>query len=129
MRSRYSAFVLGLTDYLMDSWHPEHRPARIEPNPPGLQWLGLQVKAHVSQDADHATVEFAARSKLAGRAHRLHELSRFQRLDLFGSLLLRLLRSRSSNLILHRLNLLLRLLIRLEIFRHIQSSYLCRTRG
>ena len=81
MRSRYSAFVLGLTDYLMDSWHPEHRPARIEPNPPGLQWLGLQVKAHVSQDADHATVEFVARSKLAGRAHRLHELSRFQRLD------------------------------------------------
>jgi SEC-C motif-containing protein len=30
-------------------------------------------------DADHATVEFVARSKLGGRAHRLHETSRFVR--------------------------------------------------
>jgi len=32
-------------------------------------------------DADHATVEFVARSKLSGRAHRLHEISRFVRED------------------------------------------------
>jgi SEC-C motif domain protein len=31
------------------------------------------------QDEDHATVEFVARSKLGGRAHRLHETSRFVR--------------------------------------------------
>ena len=27
MRSRYSAFVLGLTDYLLATWHPSTRPA------------------------------------------------------------------------------------------------------
>ena len=32
-------------------------------------------------DAEHATVEFIARSKLGGRAQRLHELSRFVRED------------------------------------------------
>jgi SEC-C motif-containing protein len=81
MRSRYSAFVLGLADYLLETWHPAHRPPRIEPDPPGLSWLGLQVKRHASADATHATVEFVARSKLGGRAHRHHELSRFEKLD------------------------------------------------
>lgn len=31
--------------------------------------------------ADHASVEFVARSKLGGRAERLHEISRFVRED------------------------------------------------
>jgi SEC-C motif domain protein len=79
MRSRYSAFVLDLTDYLLATWHPDTRPASLAPNEPGLQWLGLSVKRHVQQDEDHATVEFVARSKLGGRAHRLHETSRFVR--------------------------------------------------
>ena len=79
MRSRYSAFVLDRLDYLLASWHPDTRPASIEPNEPGLRWLGLEVKRHQRQDADHATVEFVARSKLGGRAHRLHEVSRFLR--------------------------------------------------
>lgn len=79
MRSRYSAFVLGLADYLRDTWHASTRPARIEPDPPGLKWLGLEVRCHAMQDADHATVEFTARSKLGGRAHRLVETSRFVR--------------------------------------------------
>ena len=79
MRSRYSAFVLDLTDYLLATWHPSTRPARIEPNPTGLKWLGLELRRHALRDADHATVEFVARSKLAGRAQRLHETSRFER--------------------------------------------------
>jgi SEC-C motif domain protein len=79
MRSRYSAFVLDRIDYLMDTWHPGTRPARLDPNPPGLKWLGLDVKATALQDADHGTVEFVARSKQGGRAHRLHEVSRFVR--------------------------------------------------
>ena len=81
MRSRYSAFVLGLRDYLLETWHPAHRPDRIEADPAELKWLGLQVKCHDIQDESHATVEFVARSKIAGRAHRHHELSRFERLD------------------------------------------------
>jgi SEC-C motif-containing protein len=78
MRSRYSAYVLGLADYLRDTWHPSTRPATIEFEP-GLRWLGLDVRHSHSADADHATVEFVARSRLAGRAQRLHETSRFVR--------------------------------------------------
>lgn len=77
MRSRYSAFVLGLVPYLLETWHPTTRPTALEPNEPGLRWLGLQVKRHEVLDAAHERVEFVARSKLGGRAHRLHEISRF----------------------------------------------------
>jgi SEC-C motif domain protein len=77
MRSRYSAYVLGLTDYLLATWHPSTRPASMEANPTGLTWLGLQVRSHEVQDATHATVEFVARNKQGGRAQRMHEKSRF----------------------------------------------------
>ncbi len=81
MRSRYSAYVLGLQAYLLDSWHPGMRPLAIEPQPPGLRWLGLDLRGERQLDASHATVEFVARSKLDGRAHRLHETSLFERVD------------------------------------------------
>ena len=80
MRSRYSAFVLGRHDYLLATWHPDTRPLTIEPDPPGLHWLGLEIRSHRVLDPDHATVEFVARHKQGGRAQRLHELSRFERL-------------------------------------------------
>ena len=80
MRSRYSAFALDRTDYLLATWHASTRPT-LEENEPGLTWLGLEVRLHTVIDADHATVAFAARSKLAGRARRLHEISRFVRED------------------------------------------------
>ncbi len=81
MRSRYSAFALGQLDYLLETWHPQTRPASLAPNPPDLRWLGLEVRQHVQTDANHASVEFVARSKRGGRATRLHEVSRFERLD------------------------------------------------
>jgi SEC-C motif-containing protein len=79
MRSRYAAFVFDLRDYLLSTWHASTRPTALEPPEPGLKWLGLEVKRSVMQDADHGTVEFVARSKLGGRAQRLHETSRFLR--------------------------------------------------
>lgn len=78
MRSRYSAYVLQLADYLRDTWHPGTRPASMDFEP-GLRWLGLEVRREQSTGADSAIVEFVARSKLGGRAHRLHETSRFVR--------------------------------------------------
>jgi SEC-C motif-containing protein len=75
MRSRYSAFVLGLADYLLATWHRSTRPASLELDP-AVKWLGLDVRSCQS-DGDRATVEFVARSKLGGRATRLHESSRF----------------------------------------------------
>ena len=80
MRSRYSGFVLGLADHLLATWHPDSRPASIE-FPPDLRWLGLEIRASAQTGADHATVEFVARSKRAGRAMRLHEISRFVRVE------------------------------------------------
>ncbi|MEO5734174.1 MAG: YchJ family metal-binding protein [Rubrivivax sp.] len=80
MRSRYSAYVLGLADYLLDTWHPRTRPHDLRPDP-DLRWLGLEVRHAAQQDAHHATVTFIARSKSGGRATRLHERSRFERID------------------------------------------------
>ena len=78
MRSRYSAFVLQDADYLLATWHPSTRPSALDFEP-GLRWLGLELRQHRLQDADHATVAFVARSKLGGRARRLTETSRFKR--------------------------------------------------
>ena len=80
MRSRYCAFVLEDADYLRASWHASTRPPDIAFEP-GLRWLGLEVRGHRVIDDAHAEVEFVARSRLAGRAHRLHERSRFVRED------------------------------------------------
>lgn len=77
MRSRYSAYVMRLTPYLLATWHPATRPDALDLAADDAKWLGLEVKRHDRQDADHATVEFVARYKIGGRAHRLHENSRF----------------------------------------------------
>ena len=81
MRSRYSAFVRDERDYLLATWHPTTRPAEIEPPEPGLRWLGLDVKAVRWDGGDEGEVQFVARYKLGGRAHRLEETSRFVRED------------------------------------------------
>lgn len=78
MRSRYTAFVLGRADHLLATWHPSTRPPALDLEP-GQKWLGLEVRHHRVLDADHAEVEFVARSRLAGRGARLHETSRFVR--------------------------------------------------
>ena len=82
MRSRYTAYTMQREDYLLATWHSSTRPAQLglaEETP--TKWLGLEVKRHEQHDADHASVEFVARYKVNGRAHRLHEVSRFVRED------------------------------------------------
>lgn len=82
MRSRYSAYVLGDANYLLATWHPDTRPASLTfDDVPPPKWLGLDVKRHEVQDTDHATVEFVARYKVNGRAFRLVECSRFERIE------------------------------------------------
>jgi SEC-C motif-containing protein len=76
MRSRYTAFVLEDAAYLLATWHASKRPGQLTFDP-GTRWLGLDVRSHRRVDAGHAEVEFVARSRLAGRASRLHERSRF----------------------------------------------------
>lgn len=80
MRSRYTAYTLGREDYLLATWHHSTRPALLElAAEPRSKWLGLEVKRHEQPESDHAVVEFVARYKVGGRAHRLHETSRFAR--------------------------------------------------
>ena len=83
MRSRYSAYVLGLRDYLVASWHPSTRPVPFELDAtPGLRWLGLEVRRHAQLGTETAVVEFVARYRSGGApAVRLHEASRFERVE------------------------------------------------
>ena len=76
MRSRYTAFVCENAPYLLATWHRSERPPELAFEP-GAKWLGLQVKDFVATGADTAEVEFVARFRVAGRAVRLHERSRF----------------------------------------------------
>ena len=76
MRSRYSAFVRENAAYLLATWHPSTRPSQLDFEP-HTQWLGLEVRAHRVTSDTTAEVEFVARYRIAGRAVRLHERSRF----------------------------------------------------
>lgn len=82
MRARYSAYVVGDADYLLASWHPDTRPSRVRLDPE-LRWLGLSIKGTEAgaAGADRGTVEFVARCKRQGRGQRLHELSRFEKIE------------------------------------------------
>jgi len=78
MRSRYTAFTLRDEAYLLASWHPSTRPTTVDlAAEPAPKWIGLQVRQHVQTGEDTAIVEFVARYRVGGRAHRLHETSRF----------------------------------------------------
>lgn len=77
MRSRYSAYVLKLNDYLLATWHPSTRPSELDLSADDTKWLGLEIKSCQSLGANQASVEFVARYRIAGRGHRLHERSRF----------------------------------------------------
>ena len=82
MRSRYTAYTLGLEDYLLRTWHPSTRPIvlNLEQDQP-IKWLGLKIVRHglLANSDDEAEVEFIARYKVQGKAEKLHELSRFIR--------------------------------------------------
>ena len=82
MRSRYTAFVQRDGSYLRESWHPDTRPATLEIEP-RQRWLGLKIVGTEGGGPGdrEGTVEFVARYKIDGRAYRLHEISRFVRLD------------------------------------------------
>ena len=53
MRSRYSAYVLGLDDYVFRTWHPRTRPDDVTST---VAWTGLTIV-----EASGDEVEFVAR--------------------------------------------------------------------
>lgn len=81
MRSRYSAFALGLEDHLFRTWHPRTRPAGPFTSA-GPAWRGLTVVRAEGGGPGDATgvVEFEARYvEGAGAEQALREVSRFER--------------------------------------------------
>ena len=89
MRSRYTAYVQKDEAYLRATWHPETLPTEpIFEADDKLQWVRLEIKSALRLRKRHVesapvenedTVEFVATFKVNGRAHRLHEISRFER--------------------------------------------------
>lgn len=79
MRSRYSAFALGLADYLWRTWHPRTRPSHVHLD--DTVWTGLEIVEVVDgTEADQdGVVEFIASFRQGRRASRVRERSRFER--------------------------------------------------
>jgi SEC-C motif domain protein len=80
MRSRFSAFAVGDEPYLLRSWHPSTRPARLGLDP-AQRWLRLEILGTEGGSAFHSegSVEFRAHYREHGREDVLHERSRFVR--------------------------------------------------
>lgn len=82
MRSRYSAFALLDSDYLMRTWHRSTRPPELALDR-RQHWLGLRILGTTggSLFSNTGTVEFVANFRRAGRRFELRELSKFIRED------------------------------------------------
>lgn len=82
MRSRYSAFVLLDAGYLLRTWHPDTRPARLKLDP-AMQWRRLDiVSTHRGGPLDtEGVVEFKAWYRHGGERGVHHETSGFVRED------------------------------------------------
>ncbi|WP_203350461.1 YchJ family protein [Streptomyces sp. S-9] len=78
MRSRYTAFVRLDAAYLLRTWHPRTRPARLDLDP-GTRWTGLEILAAEAGSAFHSTGTVTFRASFRGGS--LHERSRFERVD------------------------------------------------
>lgn len=87
MRSRYTAFVRGAIDYLIDTHHPKTR-ASVDRNGVAqwsrdTAWQGLEIVAteRGGEDDDEGIVEFIARGVTRGTPFAQRERSRFRRED------------------------------------------------
>ncbi|MFW5825647.1 MAG: YchJ family protein [Marinobacter sp.] len=79
MRSRFSAFVLALPDYLRATWHPDTRPVSLNLDD-APRWTTLQVLSSAAQ-GDHGQVRFRALYRLPKAFGYLEETSDFVRVQ------------------------------------------------
>lgn len=75
MRSRFSAFALGLNDYLLATWHPGQRPESLPEEDP-TEWVRLQI-IDSQQTGDTGQVYFRATFREHRRWGVLDEKSEF----------------------------------------------------
>lgn len=80
MRSRFSAFALGLPGYLLATWHPSTRPSDLDLDS-GTTWTRLRILSTTAGGPDDATgtVAFRAHFTRAGERGSQSENSRFVR--------------------------------------------------
>jgi SEC-C motif domain protein len=77
MRSRYSAYALGLEPYLLATWHISTRPKKLNLIAhKSTKWINLKILSS-QQHEDRATVEFVASYTINRRAGKMHETSHF----------------------------------------------------
>ena len=79
MRSRYSAFAIENTDYLLATWHPDYRPKSLELTPL-TRWSALTILTAQSDEVA-GRVHFIATFCEEGEWFQLEEKSRFERND------------------------------------------------
>lgn len=77
MRSRYTAYALGLAPYLLATWHPDTRPATLDlRDNPG--WFRLKiVSSH--EEGNHGQVHFKAFYRTSAGVEAMEEHSTFVR--------------------------------------------------
>jgi len=80
MRSRYSAFVVGDTSYLLRTWSAATRPSDLRLDDE-IEWTGLEILGSTGGSAFHTegTVEFRAGYLIDGRPGDQRENSFFTR--------------------------------------------------
>lgn len=83
MRSRYCAYVFNNREYLLNTWHPDHRPTTLNLEDSNNQWIGLKIiSTHLGKQQDNSgQVHFVARYKINGKAHKLEENSTFEKIN------------------------------------------------
>jgi len=85
MRSRYSAYALGLVDYIVNTTHPtkvtKSLSKEIAQGIDETEWLGLEIVKSSSDQIKDKTgkVEFVASYSSKGVEGELHENSRFKK--------------------------------------------------
>ena len=72
MRSRFSAYAVGDSDYVWRTWHPRTRPEQVQPDP-SIQWRRLEIVEAVDD-----VVEFRAHFEGPTGPGVQHERSLFQ---------------------------------------------------
>jgi SEC-C motif-containing protein len=75
MRSRYTAFSLNNSSYLLDSWHKDFRPKNLDLDA-SIKWVNLKIVKSTS-----AMVHFRAYSLFADQVDILEEKSNFIKID------------------------------------------------
>ncbi len=81
MRSRYSAYVLQNTDYLLATWYKSTRPKAIDFSQENVTWQKLEILHTKKGDVkdDKGRVEFNAFYEQDGQSLVMHEISRFKK--------------------------------------------------